>query len=283
MPFPSDSVVHAMGTAGTGGFGIKNASIGAYGSPAIEIVISVFMLLFGINFNLYFFVILKKFRMAAKNEELHCYLAVVAFATLTIAINIRNMYDSFATALRYSFFQVNAFASTTGYSTCDFDQWPQYSKTLLILLMFMGACAGSTSGGMKVSRIMILFRTAKVELKHMLHPRSFNPVTIEKKAVSKETLRSTLVYFSMEMMALALGTFLISLENFDFTTAFTSVATCLANVGPGFNLVGPTHNFSIFSPLSKILLSIFMLMGRLELYPMVILLYPSTWKKRGQF
>lgn len=278
-----DSVVHAMGTAGTGGFGIKNASIGAYENPAAEIVISVFMLLFGINFNLYFFMLLKKFKPVFKNEELHCYLAVIAFATVTIALNIRHLYESFGTALRYSFFQVNAFASTTGYSTYDFEQWPQYSKTLLILLMFMGACAGSTSGGMKVSRIMILFRTAKVELKHMLHPRSFNPVTIEKKSVSKETLRSTLVYFSMEMFALALGTFLISLEDFDFTTCFTSVATCLANVGPGFNLVGPTHNFSIFSPWSKLLLSVFMLMGRLELYPMVILLYPSTWKKRGQF
>lgn len=282
MPF-YDSVVHAMGTAGTGGFGIKNGSIGAYNNPAAEIVISVFMLLFGVNFNLYFFMILRKFKSVFKNEELRCYLAVIAFATVTIAFNIRHLYESFGTALRYSFFQVNAFASTTGYSTFDFEQWPQYSKTLLILLMFMGACAGSTSGGMKVSRFMILFRTAKVEIKHMLHPRSFNPVTIEKKSVSKETLRSTLVFFSMEVLVLAIGTFIISLEDFDFTTCFTSVATCLMNVGPGFNLVGPTHSFSMFSPLSKILLSICMLMGRLELYPMVILLYPSTWKKRGQF
>ena len=211
------------------------------------------------------------------------YLAVVAFATLTIAVNIRNLYDSFGTALRYSFFQVNAFTSTTGFSTADFDLWPQYSKTLLTLLMFMGACAGSTAGGMKVSRIMILFRAAKVELKHMLHPRSFNPVTIERKSVSKETLRSTLVYFSMEILVLGIGTLLISFENFDFTTSFTSVATCMANVGPGFNLVGPTHNFSIFSPWTKIMLSVYMLIGRLELYPMMILFYPSTWKKKGQF
>ena len=283
-----DSVVHAMGTAGTGGFGLKNSSIGSYNNPAAEIVISVFMLLFGVNFNLYFYLLLKKFKTVVKNQELHVYLGVVAFATLTIAYNIRNLYDSFGTALRYSFFQVNAFTSTTGYTTYDFEQWPQYSKTLLILLMFMGACAGSTAGGMKVSRIMILIRTARVELKHMLHPRSFNPVTIENKAVSKETLRSTLVFFSMEMFALAFGTLMISFlqggnPDFDFTTCFTSVATCLANVGPGFNHVGPTYNFSSFSQLSKIILSVFMLMGRLELYPVVILLYPSTWKKKGQF
>jgi len=279
LPF-YDSIVHAMGTAGTGGFSIKNASIGGYNMPSVEVVIAVFMMLFGVNFNLYFFMILKKFRAVVKNQELRVYLAVVAFATITIALNIRHIYDnSMAVALRHSFFQVNAFTSTTGYTTAAYQDWPQYSKTLLILLMFMGACAGSTAGGMKVSRIMILMRSARVELKHMLHPRSFNPVTIERKAVSKETLRSTLVYFMLEMFTLAAGTLLISLENIDFTAAFSSVATCLANVGPGFGF----DNFAGFSAGSKLLLSVFMLMGRLELYPVAILLYPSTWKKRGQF
>lgn len=280
-----DSVVHAMGTAGTGGFSSKNASIGAYGMPSVEIVIAVFMMLFGVNFNIYFFMILKKFRAVVRNEELRVYLFVVAFATVTIAFNIRHLYDnSMATALRYSFFQVNSFASTTGYTTAAYEMWPQYSKTFLTLLMFFGACAGSTAGGMKVSRLIILVRSAKVELKHLLHPRSFNPVAIEKKAVSKETLRSTLVFFEIEMFALALGTLLISLEkDIDFTASMTSVASCLANVGPYFGFGKFSGNFANFSYPSKLLLSVFMLMGRLELYPVVILLYPSTWKKKGQF
>ncbi len=278
-----DSVVHAIGTAGTGGFGIKNASIGAYNNVAAEMVIAVFMLLFGINFNLYFFIILKKFGAAFKNEELRCYLGIVAFSTLTIAYNIKPLYDNFLTALRYSFFQVASISSTTGFATTDFNEWPQYSKSVIMILMLMGACAGSTTGGMKLSRIMILCKTARVEIRHMLHPRSYNPVRIEGKTVQKETLRSTVVFFSLDIIIVAIASVLVSFENKDFVTTLTSVATCVSNVGPGFSLVGPTGNFSIFSPFSKIILSICMLMGRLELFPILILFYPSTWKKRGQF
>jgi trk system potassium uptake protein TrkH len=278
-----DSLIHAMGTAGTGGFSVKNASIGAYNSVSAEMVIALFMFLFGVNFNIYFFILLRRLGAAVKNEELRCYFGITVFATLTIAYNIRPLYDSFLTALRYSVFQVTSISSTTGFSTADFDQWPQYSKTVLMILMLMGACAGSTTGGMKMSRIMIVFKTARVEIKHMLHPRSFNPVRIEGKAVQKETLRSTVVFFSLYIIIIAVASLLVSFENKDFVTSFTSVTTCISNVGPGFSLIGPTGNFSIFSPFSKIVLSVCMLMGRLELFPILILFYPSTWKKRGQF
>lgn len=279
-----DSVVHAFGTAGTGGFGIKNASVGAYGSPAVETVIAVFMVAFGVNFNIYFLLLIRKLRTALFNEELRWYLGIVAFATVTIAYNLRNVYNSVAECFRYSFFQVASVISTTGYSTADFDKWPEYSKIVLMLIMFIGACAGSTAGGLKVSRVMILLKSSIVEIRHMLHPRSYNIIRVNGKNVGKETLHNVLVFFSLYIMILSGSCVVIAaLDGFDLVTTFTSVATCISNVGPGLSLVGPTGNFSIFSPVSKILLSICMLMGRLEIFPMVILFYPSTWKKSGQF
>ena len=278
-----DSIVHAFGTAGTGGFSIKNASIGAYNSAPIEIVIGVFMMLFGINFNVFFFMLLGKFKSVLKNEELRYYLGIILFATITIALNIKSMYGGFLKALRYSFFQVTSIISTTGYSSADFDLWPEYSKMLILCLLFVGGCVSSTGGGMKVSRVIILIKTANTEIKHLLHPRSYNTVTIERKSVSKEILRGTLVYFLIYILVIAFSCVFISLENYDFTTTFTSVATCVSNVGPGFGLVGPTCNFSFFSTPTKLLLSLCMLMGRLELFPILILIYPSTWKRRGQF
>jgi len=279
-----DAVVHAFGTAGTGGFGIKNTSVGAYGNPAAEIVIAVFMLIFGVNFNLYFLLLIRKLRTALFNEELWWYLGLTAFATVTIAYNIRSIYPSVAESLRYAFFQVTSIVSTTGYSTADFNLWPEYSKTLIAFLTFIGACAGSTAGGMKMSRIMILVKSSITEIKHLLHPRSYNIVRVNGKTVSRETIHNVLVFFSLDIMIFAASCIIIgALDGFDFITTFTGVATCLSNVGPGLSLVGPTGNFSIFSPVSKILLSICMLMGRLEIFPMVVLLYPSTWKKSGQF
>lgn len=278
-----DALVHAFGTAGTGGFSIKNASIGAYNSTAIEMVIATFMFLFGLNFNLYFFMLLGKFKTVFKNEELRYYVGIVLFATLTIALNIKSLYGGFLQAMRYSFFQVTSIMSTTGFSSTDFGQWPEYSKTLLTFLMFFGGCVSSTAGGMKISRIIILLKTANVEIKHLLHPRSYNTVVLEKKSVTKEILRGTLVFFLIYIGVIVFSSLLVSLENYDFTTTFTSVATCVSNVGPGFNLVGPACNFSFFSMPTKLLLSLCMLMGRLELFPILILLYPSTWKRRGQF
>ncbi len=283
MPF-YDALLHSFGTAGTGGFGIKNASVGSYSNPAAEIVIAVFMLLFGVNFNLYFLVLIKKFKTAFFNEELRWYLGIVGFATVTIAYNIRNLYSSVSECLRYAFFQVTSVVSTTGYSTADFDRWPEYSRTLIAVMIFIGACAGSTAGGMKISRIMILLKSSVTEIKHMLHPRSYNIVRVNGKTVEKETVHNVLVYFSLDIMIFAFASIAISaLDGFDPITTLTGVATCISNVGPGLSLVGPTGNFAMFSPVSKILLSVCMLMGRLEIFPMLILFYPSTWKKSGQF
>ena len=279
-----DAVVHAFGTAGTGGFGIKNTSIGAYGSPAIEMVIAVFMVAFGVNFNVYFLLLVGKLRTALFNEELRWYLGIVAFATVTIAYNLRSIYNSVSECFRYSFFQVASIISTTGFSTADFDKWPEYSKIVLMLIMFIGACAGSTAGGLKVSRVMILLKSSIVEIRHMLHPRSYNIIRVNGKNVSRETLHNVLVFFSLYIMILSASCVAVgALDGFDLITTFTSVGTCISNVGPGLSLVGPTGNFSMFSPLSKILLSVCMLMGRLEIFPMIILFYPSTWKKSGQF
>ena len=277
-----DALVHTFSTAGTGGFSVYNDSITSC-SPAVQITISVFMMLFGINFNLYFLLLLRKFRSVFKNEELRCYLALIAFSTITIAFNIRKLCGSMGEAFRLAFFQVNAFSSTTGFSSADFDKWPTYSKMLLFVLMLIGSCAGSTAGGLKISRLMIVFKASVAEIKHMLHPRSINPIRLEGKSITKEILRGTIVYFSMLVIFILSGSLLLSLENKDLITSISSVATCISNVGPGFNLVGPTCNFGFFSAPSKLLLSVFMLMGRLELFPIVILFYPSTWKKRGQF
>ena len=277
-----DSLVHTFSTAGTGGFSVYNDSITSC-SPAVQITISVFMMLFGINFNLYFLLLLRKFKSVFKNEELRCYLALIAFATVTIAFNIRKLCGSMGEAFRLAFFQVNAFSSTTGFSSADFDKWPAYSKMLMFILMLVGSCAGSTAGGLKISRFMIVCKASIAEIKHMLHPRSINPIRLEGKSISKEILRGTIVYFSMLIIFIFSGSLLLSLENKDLITSISSVSTCISNVGPGFNLVGPTCNFGFFSAPSKLLLSVFMLMGRLELFPIVILFYPSTWKKRGQF
>ena len=278
-----DSLVHAISTAGTGGFSVYDDSIASC-TPAVQVTISIFMMLFGINFNLYFFLLLKKFKPVIKSEELRCYLGIIAFSTITIALNIRKLCGgSFATALRLAFFQVNSFASTTGFSSTDFDKWPTYSKMLMLILMLVGSCAGSTAGGIKVSRIAILCKASIAEIKHMLHPRSINPVRLEGKTVSKEILRGTTVYFSIVIIFVAVGSLLVSLEGYDMVTSISSVATCISNVGPGFSMVGPTCNFAIYSAPTKLLLSVFMLMGRLELFPIIILFYPSTWKKRGQF
>ncbi len=279
-----DALLHSFGTAGTGGFGIKNASVGAYANPAAEVVIAVFMFLFGINFNLYFYLLMRKIRTALFNEELWWYIGIVAFSTLSIAYNLRTVYPKAADCLRYSFFQVSSIISTTGYSTANFDLWPEYSKTLIAFLIFVGACAGSTAGGIKVSRLMILFKSSIAEFRHMLHPRSYNVIRVNGKNVSKETLHNVLVFFSLYIMIFAASCVVIgAVDGFDFVTTFTGVATCISNVGPGLSLVGPMGNFSIFSPVSKILLSICMLMGRLEIFPIVVLFYPITWKKSGQF
>ncbi len=274
-----DALLHAFATAGTGGFSTRGASIAAFDSLYIEIVISVFMLLFSVNFNLYFLLLLGRVRDVLKNQELRCFAAIVAFSMLSIAWNISEQYGSFAEALRYSSFTVASLVSSTGFGTADFTQWPQFSQWLLVIIMFIGACAGSTGGGLKLSRVMLLLRAAFADLRHMIWPRRVNRVQLEGQRVDPAGVRAVFSYFSLYMLILLLGTLLISLDGFDTATNFTAALTCLSNMGPGLGLIGPAGNFSIFSDFSKLLMSLLMLIGRLEIYPILVLFFPSVWKR----
>lgn len=274
-----DSLTTTFGTVGTGGFGIRNDSIAGY-SPAIQITITVFMILSGINYTAYFYILTGKIKELFKIEEVRWYLAIIFGSVAVIAWNVRSLYPTFSETLRHAFFQVGSIITTTGYATTDFDLWPALSKTLLVTLMFIGACAGSTSGGIKVSRILILLKTIRKELSLIIHPRQVKKIRMDGHPVDHETLRSANVFLVVYFVLLLTSMLLISVDEFDFSTNFTSVVTVLNNIGPGLNLVGPTQNFSIFSPFSKFVLMFDMLAGRLELFPMMILLMPSTWKRK---
>ena len=274
-----EALLHAFATAGTGGFSTRGASIAAFNSLYIEIVISVFMLLFAVNFNLYFLLLLGRVRDVLKNQELRCFACIVAFSMLSIAWNISGQYSGFAEALRYSSFTVASLVSSTGFGTADFTQWPQYSQWLLVIIMFIGACAGSTGGGLKLSRVMLLIRAAFADLRHMIWPRRVNRVQMEGQRVEAAGIRAVFSYFALYMLMLLLGTLLISFDGFDTATNFTAALTCLSNMGPGLGLIGPNGNFSIFSDFSKLLMSLLMLIGRLEIYPVLVLFFPSVWRK----
>ena len=276
-----DALIHSFGTAGTGGFSNKALSVGAYNDPYFEVVIGVFMLLFGINFNLYYFLLLRHFREALASEELRVYLGIVAFSTLTITANIAGLYDSVGTALRTAFFQVSSIVTTTGYATADFNLWPTYSRVVIVILTFVGACAGSTAGGLKVSRVIIIFKAARQDLNKMLHSHAVTTVRFEGKPLDEKTLRGVHNYFNIYILLLTLSVLLVSLDGFDVVTTFTAVATCLNNVGPGLELVGPMGSFAEFSAPVKLLLAFDMLAGRLELYPMLALFAPRLWRKRN--
>lgn len=266
-----DSLVNSFGTAGTGGFAIKNASIAAYDSAYIDAVITIFMLLFGINFNLFYFMLLKHFRDVYKNHELRWYITIIVGATLFITLNILHLYPNMLQALRYASFQVVSVITTTGYITADYGQWPMFSQAILFCLMFVGACAGSTGGGMKISRIMIVCKNAKKELKQLIHPHSVSTVKLEGEPLSASVLNSIHAYFIFYFLILFISFLIVSLDNLDFASSFSSVVTCLNNVGPGFNVVGPVGNFSSLSGLAKLVLSFDMLVGRLELFPFLVL------------
>ncbi len=275
-----DSAIHALGTAGTGGFGIKGDSIGSY-SPYLQWVIAVFMMLFGVNFNMYYLLVIRQFKPVFKSEEFWTYVIVVVLSSAVITVNILPLYANMAEAARHAFFQVNTIVSTTGFSTADFDQWPQVSRTLLVLLMFMGGCAGSTAGGLKVSRLVLLYKTIRRELRHLLHPRSVGVVRFEGKRVDNSVLVSVSTYFALYMALFAVFFIIVSFQpGNDFTSNFTAVASCFNNIGPGLNLVGPTQSFAGYTPLIKVFLSFAMLFGRLEIYPLLISLSPSTWLKK---
>lgn len=279
MPF-FDALLHSFATAGTGGFSTKALSIGAYHSVYIEMVTATFMLLFGVNLSLYFLILVGSWRDAVKNEELRWYLGIVLFAVVTIALNLGGAYGGVGGALRYAYFQVASIITTTGFSTADFAQWPAYSQTMLVLLMFVGGCAGSTAGALKVSRVAILCKDAMTELRRMLRPRSVVQVRLEGKTVQTGTLRAVQGFFFLYILLLLAGTLIVSLDKVDFTTSFTATLACLSNVGPGLGPVGPMGGFGFFSPGVKVALIFEMLLGRLELYPILLLFFPATWRAK---
>lgn len=273
-----DALLHAFATAGTGGFSTRAASIAAFDSLYIELVTATFMILFGVNFNLYFLLLIKRGRDVVKNEELYWYLGIVAAAVLAIALGISKLYGGFGLALRHSYFYVASIISTTGFCTVDYTVWPEYCKWILVLLMFTGACAGSTGGGLKISRVAILVKTAQVEVKQTAHPQSVSLVQMDGRRVSDGTIKAVSVYFAQYIFFLLLFTFIVSLDGFDIATNFTAALSCLSNIGPGMSLVGPTGNFDIFSHGVKLALSLAMLIGRLEIYPILVLLSRHAWR-----
>ena len=275
-----DSLVNTFGTAGTGGFAIKNASIGFYNSAYVDGVITVFMLLFGINFNLYFLLLMRDFKQVLKSEELRVYLGVALTAMLLIALNILPQYGGFGVAFRYSAFQVSSIMTTTGFATADYTLWPTFSQTILFLLMILGACGGSTGGGLKVSRAIILVKSLGREVVRLVHPRAVSTVRLDGKRVEAQTVRDVGVFFIAYMFIIAVMTLLISLDGFGFATTFSAVTACMGNIGPGLGAVGPMGNFADFSLASKLLLSLTMLLGRLEIFPLVLFFTPVLYEKR---
>lgn len=273
-----DALCTMFGTAGTGGFGIKNDSFGSY-STYLQAVVTIFMILFGINFNVYFLIYMRKPKEAFQCEEAKWYLIIIAVSTLLITFFIRNDFPSIASAFHHAAFQVGSIITTTGFATTDFNLWSAVPKTILVLLMFCGACAGSTGGGIKVSRIMLLFRTFKRELTLNIHPKSVRKVYFEGRPVDNELLRSVAVFLATYVFLFAGSVLLISIDNFDLVTNFTAVTATFNNIGPGLELVGPTQNFSLYSGFSKLVLIFDMLAGRLELYPLLILFARDTWRK----
>ena len=276
MPF-FDALNTSFGTAGTGGFGIKNDSIGGY-SPYLQWVVTIFMILFGVNFNAYYYVLFHNLKKAIGMEEVKYYFFIILTSIAIIFFDILSISKGVFDALTHASFQVGSIITTTGFSTMDFNLWPQTSKTVLILLMFVGACAGSTGGGIKVSRFVLLFKTVIKELNSYIHPKSIKKINMEGKPVEHEVTRSVNVYFITFMILFSLSVFALSFEGRDLTTNFTAVAATINNIGPGLELVGPTQNFGLFKNFSKYVLMFDMLAGRLELFPLLILFHPAVWK-----
>ena len=271
-----DSLVHTLGTAGTGGFGIKGDSIASY-SPYLQWVITVFMLLFGISFNIYYLLLLRRWKSALGSNELWCYLGIFAASFVLVTVNIYPMYRSISEAARLSAFQVSSILTTTGFATADFNQWPQLSKAILIMLMFMGGCMGSTAGGFKISRLTSMFQIARNEIRHSISPRTVSAVRLNGRTLSAQEEKSILSYLVLYLAVVAATFLLISFEPLGFETNFSAAVACVNNIGPGFELVGPAANYSVYSTFSKVVLSIAMLMGRLEIYPLLSILAPQIW------
>lgn len=274
-----DALCITFGTAGTGGFGVLNASCGSY-TVFQQYVIAVFMILFGVNFSYYFLITAKKFKTAFRLDEVRVYMGIIIAAVVLISINTRSYADGFEETFRTALFQVGSIITTTGFSTTDFGMWPSFSKCILIMLMCIGACAGSTGGGFKVSRVIILVRTTFRRLATYINPKRIRRIKMDGETMPEEQVRGVEVFLTVYVMIFALSVLLISVDGFGFETNFTAVSATLNNIGPGLEDVGPTVNFSQFSAFSKIILIFDMLAGRLELFPVLILMYPPTWKGR---
>ena len=274
-----DSIVHAFGTAGTGGFGIKNDSIASY-NPYLQWVITIFMFLFGINFNLYYLIIVNKAKTALKSGELWAYIGIIALATVVICFDIRPLYETLEETIRASSFQVSSFITSTGYGTAAYNTWPILSKTVLLFLMFVGACAGSTGGGFKVARVVMLVKMVKQELRRITHPRAVTAVKFEDKVLDKTTLSSVSSYLAIYLVLFIVTLLVISFEPLGFEANFTATLSCINNIGPIFSQVDPGVSFAYYTGFTKIVLSFAMLFGRLEIYPLLIALTPSTWTKK---
>ena len=274
-----DSLVNAFSTAGTGGFAIKNASIAAYENAYYEYVITIFMFLFSVNFNLYYLLLIRDTKNVFKNEELRYYIVIIVAAIGIITVNTLNLYPTLESAFRHAAFQVLAIISTTGFATANFDAWPELSKTLLVILTIIGACGGSTGGGIKISRLIILLKMAGREIRHIIHPRSVNIIKLDGHRVDEGVIRGVAGFIIVYLFLLFGSFLLISIDNHDFTTSISSVLTCLGNVGPGLSKVGPVENYSFYSDFSKLVLCFNMLLGRLEIFPIIMLLSPSIWRR----
>nr|WP_297177770.1 TrkH family potassium uptake protein [uncultured Agathobaculum sp.] len=274
-----DAACTSMATAGTGGFGIWNTSMAHYNSYYLQAVVTVFMILFGINFSVYFLLLTRRFKAAFRIEEVRVYLGVILASSVVIALNVRHLFPSLLDSFHHAAFQVASIITTTGFSTVDFNQWPALSKAILVLLMFIGACAGSTGGGMKCSRILLMCKSIRKEMQFLIHPRAVRVNKMDGRRVQHEVVRSVNVFMIAYLLLFILSVLLLSVTNEELITNFTAVAATLNNVGPGLELVGPAANFGFFSPLSKIVLMFDMLAGRLEVFPMLLLFAPGTWRR----
>ncbi|MGN0604159.1 MAG: TrkH family potassium uptake protein [Oscillospiraceae bacterium] len=273
-----DALNTTFATAGTGGFSVKNNGLASY-SETVRAIVTIFMILFSLNFNIYFLIFIKKFKDAFKMSEIWYYLAIIAAATGIITVNIKGMFPSTREAFGNAIFTVSSIISSTGFTAVDFNLWPEISRTILVLLMFIGACAGSTGGGIKVYRIVILFKSMGKELQTLIHPKQVKKIRIDSHEIEHEVIRSVNVFMVCFILVFVISLLCISFEDYDMVTNFTAVATTINNIGPGLELVGPTSNFAFFSPFSKLVLIFDMLAGRLELFPMLLLFSPVTWKK----
>jgi trk system potassium uptake protein TrkH len=277
-----DSFIHAFGTAGTGGFSNKALSIGYYNNPWIDWIITIGMFLFGINFTLYYLLLIKRdWKSLIKNEELRLYSKYVILAILLVFLNVLHTFNyDVSEALRHSAFTVSTIVSTTGFATKDFNLWPMFSKSILLTLMIFGACAGSTGGGIKSIRVLVLFKSVAQEIKHTIHPNSIQTVKVDGKPLDNDTLKSILIFFTSYVIIVICSVIIVSLDNFDFMTSFSAIIATLSNIGPGFEHIGPMGNFADFSNLSKIVMTFCMIIGRLEVIPVLVLFSPSIWRKQ---